>query len=303
LCLLWFLIFQSIATAQNESILREYFEGKTVTVRIDMPGSSQGVDVRPTSNIPLDFPAAADRIKRYGIGIHNGESIMITKLVLKKDHIEVQLGGGGFGTFKDTMILSSNNPTAFYEGKSNRERDLEDQLKYENRGWRRDQIRSELDRLRRDRERNNTYIAVQNNQVEQQKKQEERELRASSGSRFNIWYKDGFPQGANTPQGVISALEKYVDFQGPSQSFSSNPSYSVPLDGPLPPSNNGLGALRKGMTVAQAERILGPAAKVTQQNEGSIEIVSREYNTDDGLKVRTKFASGVLIDFSAGPNK
>ena len=34
------------AQAQDEAALRSYFEGRRVTVKIDMPGTSDGVDVR-----------------------------------------------------------------------------------------------------------------------------------------------------------------------------------------------------------------------------------------------------------------
>ena len=34
------------AFAQNESSLKSFFEGRRVTVKIDMPGTSDGVDIR-----------------------------------------------------------------------------------------------------------------------------------------------------------------------------------------------------------------------------------------------------------------
>src|SRR4029078_5736944 len=34
------------AAAQNEAVLKSFFEGKRLTLKIDMPGSSDGVDVR-----------------------------------------------------------------------------------------------------------------------------------------------------------------------------------------------------------------------------------------------------------------
>src|SRR5947209_12523195 len=43
------------ALAQNEAALKSAFEGRRVTVRIDMPGSADGVDVRVEPGRPLDL--------------------------------------------------------------------------------------------------------------------------------------------------------------------------------------------------------------------------------------------------------
>src|SRR4051812_30650264 len=87
--------------AQSEAALREYFEGRTVTLKLAMPGTEKGVDIYPGSPRPLDYPRYADRLKDYGTAIRAGESITITKIKLKSKLIEFQLGGGGYGTFGD----------------------------------------------------------------------------------------------------------------------------------------------------------------------------------------------------------
>jgi hypothetical protein len=98
LCLLsLLLLIPSVATPQNESALRQYFEGMTVVAKMDMPGTSDGVSVHPERSMPVDFRKVAQALKTYGIGLHSGESVMVTKVHLKKHHIEFQLGGGGFG--------------------------------------------------------------------------------------------------------------------------------------------------------------------------------------------------------------
>ncbi len=195
-------------------------------------------------------------------------------------------------------MSTAGTPTVLYEGKSKRERDLEDRLKYETDTFSRDRDREELDRLRRERNRDNSYAVSQNTQIIQQKKANERDMRAHSGSRFNIRYKDGSPEGAATPEGVMRALDQYVDFSGRRSSPSSEGG-GIFDDRPEPvpaSSGGGLSALRKGLTIVQVEKILGPAGKISQQNEGSIETVTREYQTNDGLNVKTKCAGGVLID-------
>src|SRR5690349_7253797 len=90
------------AAAQNEAALRAALEGRTVTVRLDMPATSQGVDVYPQDAAPLDVRELAERLKANGTALRIGQQAMITKVVVKKNsHIEFQLGGGGYGTFGD----------------------------------------------------------------------------------------------------------------------------------------------------------------------------------------------------------
>jgi hypothetical protein len=78
------------AAAQNEATLRAFFEGKRVTLKIDMPASSDGVDVSADARRALDFQRHRDRLKRYGPAIHNGESATVTHVKLTNDLIEFE---------------------------------------------------------------------------------------------------------------------------------------------------------------------------------------------------------------------
>ena len=89
------------AAAQSEAALKSYFEGQHVLVRLDMPGTSDGVNVFADGKRPLDFGAYRDDLKKYGTAIHAGQSAMVTLVKVKKDLIEFQLDGGGYGTFGD----------------------------------------------------------------------------------------------------------------------------------------------------------------------------------------------------------
>src|SRR5216117_2943424 len=91
------IVFASVApaAAQNEGALKSFFEGKRVTLRIDMPGASDGVDVQGDAKQAIDYPRYRDNLKRYGTAIHSGDSITVTLVKVKKDLIEFQLGGGG----------------------------------------------------------------------------------------------------------------------------------------------------------------------------------------------------------------
>jgi hypothetical protein len=85
----------SPAVAQSEDRLRTFFEGKTVRVKIEMPGTEDGVDVYPGTEHPIDFPKHATCLKRAGTALRRGNEVLVTKVKVKKDLIEFQLGGGG----------------------------------------------------------------------------------------------------------------------------------------------------------------------------------------------------------------
>lgn len=279
----------SAVSAQNESTLRQFFEGMTVSVKIDMPASQVGVDVHPDRSMPVDFRKLAQNLKLYGTGVHQGGSIMVTKVHVKKHHIEFQLGGGGFGTFADNMATASTTPTYYYAGKSQREKDVNNELKVTTDSDRRKELKAEQDDLRRDRNKDNAWMSAMNSQAAQQQEQNEREKRGQSGSRFNVRYDDAYPPGALTQDGIMAALAKYVAFPG----HENEPT------GATTPDTSGT-ALKKGLTVAQVEQILGPALTAAQEKEGSLDIMKRDYSMD-GQRFATKFVGGILIDYTITP--
>ncbi len=109
------LVTAAPVAAQGEEQLRDAFEGKTVVVKIDMPASSRGVNIRPQERRPMDAQEYARRIKEYGTSLKAGTPVMVTKIRVKKDLIEFQLGGGGYGTFGDdrgdVYVASSGKST------------------------------------------------------------------------------------------------------------------------------------------------------------------------------------------------
>src|SRR3954470_17340767 len=84
------------AAAQNEAALKSYFEGRRVTLRIDMPGTSDGVDVHADARRAIDFGKYKEDLKRYGTALRSGDAVTVTLVKQKNDLIEFQLGGGGF---------------------------------------------------------------------------------------------------------------------------------------------------------------------------------------------------------------
>src|SRR6267143_1838162 len=95
-------------SAQTEADLKRYFEGKHVTLMMDMPATKDGVNVYPEREQPLNYSEYANRLKQHGASVRRGEQIMVTKVKVKDKHIEFQLGGGGYGTAGDETDSSVN---------------------------------------------------------------------------------------------------------------------------------------------------------------------------------------------------
>lgn len=295
-----FAALTTVVIASTPAFAQRGLEGTTVTVKMDMPASQTGVDVYPDDRSPIDFHKVADRLKQYGVGVHNGESIMITKVVPKKDHIEVQLGGGGYGTFGDVFAAAANSaPTVPYEFKSQHEKDLEAESKYGSNYWDRRSAREDLDHEKRERNRDNAQAAMINAQSRAINQANEARARSQDGSRFNIRYRGSLPGDAASADSIREALAQVVDF-GDGGSYGRG--YDAPQRSMRPSGGSGAGgALHKGLTISQVEQTLGPASKVDSRAEGGLETMVRQYNTDDGQRVTAQFVGGVLVDYQIAP--
>jgi hypothetical protein len=286
--------------AQSEAELRQYFEGKRVTLKIAMPGTEEGVDIYPGTDRPLDYPRYADRLKDHGTAIRAGDDAMITKIRVKSKHIEFQLDGGGYGTMSDETSSSVNvAPTP----KSRRERSLDAELKREKDPVKRRELKEELDDLENDREREDARNRAEVADAVEQKKQNIRERRLQGGSRFNVRYRDLLPDEVLTPKGLEAALAQYVTFP----SLPVNAVASGQSDQPgeredlaaAPAPRSGLP--RKGMTAGEVEALLGEPVQSSERAEGALRIVTRTYRSGDGL-VTAEFVEDVLFRYSVTSN-
>jgi hypothetical protein len=292
------------AAAQDEAALRAAFEGKTVTLRIDMPATSEGVEVYPLDPAPVNFRQVADRLKENGTAIRIGQQSMVTKVVVKGDsHIEFQLGGGGYGTFGDE-VSNGSHVRQVSAGETKEEKALREVIKRTTDKKERRRLERELDALRSERERENSRAAAEAQQANLAHEAMVRSRRAESGSRFNIRYRNGIPPEGLRPDGVMRALAQYVAFPGASDAAPTASGAGVPAGAafgpagaPVGPAAGGVSALHKGQTVEEVEALLGPAATTTDGKEGSLTVTKRTYRRD-GMHVAATFVSGVLIDFS-----
>jgi hypothetical protein len=80
-------------SAQTEADLKKHFEGKSVTMRIDMP-RLKSVNVYPEREQPLNYSEYTSRIQMSGTSINRGDATTIRKLKVKDKTIEVELGDG-----------------------------------------------------------------------------------------------------------------------------------------------------------------------------------------------------------------
>ena len=271
------------AAAQSEAELKSAFEGQRVTLRLDMPGDSDGVDVHADARRAIDYDKYRDALKRYGTAIHAGDTATVTLIKVKKDLIEFQLGGGGFGTFGDDTSTSPNLP--FVE-KTSRERELEKRIKDEDDRDRRRRLERELDDLREHRERENRRIAAERERIEEQKRERVAEHRLRGGSRFNLRYGDRVPAGMR-PEDVVAALAEYVDFgrrPGPRETAPPTPSGDITM-------------VRKGLLRGEAERLFGQPASASERREGGISVTTLVFNVAD-QRLTAEFADDVLIRYT-----
>ncbi len=278
---LLFLAFAAApALAQSEDQLRSFFEGKSVRVKLEMPGSSEGVDVHPGAVQPVDFPRHAGRLKRFGTAIRRGEEVLITKIKLKGDHIEFQLGGGGYGTFGDDTSPSVSVPSA---SKTERERTLEKVVPATTDPVLKKQLKEELGRLRNSRAREDARNRAEAAQATAIQDANIRQRRLEGGSRFNIWYERSVPPYALTPESVVQALQDYADFS--------------PMRGGAADMPRSDGELRKGLTVDQVDAMLGRPESVSQRMEGTLSVSASSYRTRD-RRITAEFVEGVLVRFT-----
>ena len=288
--------FAAPASAQSEAELRDFFEGKSVIVKMDMPATQEGIDVFPDARRAIDFAQYSARLKSTGIAIRNGESVLVTKIRVKDKLIEFQLAGGGYGTFGD----DTGSVSAVTTPKSRRESDLEKLVKNETDRDRKNRLQRELDDLRNDRERDDARNRATAASAEEAKKARIATTRLHSGSRFNIRYSDGVPRGLGA-EGVMRALAEYVEFpfagdRRPSPAPGSRVSAQPVLPEPPPPAPSA-GTVRKGMTLADVDAALGKPEKSANRMEGTLRVVTNTYSRGDQV-VTAEFVEGILIKYS-----
>lgn len=277
------------ALAQNEAVLQQAFEGKTVLVKIDMPGTHQGIDIYANRDRLMDFDSYQRRLKQFGAALRNGDSVLITKVRVKDKNIEFQLGGGGYGTAGDDTDTSVNFTSA---PKSRREKDLEEELKNTTDSRTRKQIQDDLNYERRQREREDSRNRAQAEEAAEAKKERLARRRLEGGSRFNIWYEPRIPTAGVTPNQLRELLAEYLDFGG--QREPQRPPTGVQPG--LQISDDAILRLRKGMTRTDVLALFGAPQRTAEKGNSDTKILVLLYQVGE-RDVQIELMSDVLIRY------
>jgi hypothetical protein len=281
------------AWGQDVSPLETYFIGRQVLVKVDMPGSEKGIDLKFDKPSPMDWNDVSSKIRGFGVAIHKGEVARVTKFVVKKDMIEFQLNGGGFGVAGDD---TNTVVTAVVLPKSDREKDLEKQLAAEKDPHRRQDIQRDLDHERQRRDEINARNANDARMASEMKAQQVMQRRLTGGSRFNLRWKDQIPSDARNPQTVMQLLSEYVDFNaGAAPAYSPPPAAYAP---PPPSGNGGSGQVQRGMRLDQVTNMLG-RGKVMSDATSPEGLHTQEimYASGDSL-IDVTYVEGVVVRYS-----
>ena len=282
----------------DTSSLEGYFTGKMVVVKIDMPGSEKGVDLAFNKPTPLDWKDYSSRLTGFGVAIHKGEVVRITKIVLKNDHIEFHLNGGGFGAFGDD---TNTSVTPVPVEKSAYERDLEKQVATATDPKRKKDLQSDLDRERSRRERQEAENRNAAMVASQMKAQQVAEKRLRGGSRFNLRWQGSIPSDDRNPETVMRLLADYVDFDASHGGGVAPVATTLPPP-PSPPEpmagSGGVAQLKRGMRMDEVSNLLGQGRVISQSvSSDGLKTQVVEFTTPDSV-VDVTFVEGVVVRYS-----
>jgi hypothetical protein len=301
------------ARAQSgETSIESYFTGKQVSLKIDMPGSQKGVELRFDKSTPMDWKEYSNRLRDFGVSIRKGDTARVTTIVVKKDMIEFQLDGGGFGTARDDTKTTVEPKVA---EKSSYEKDLEAQIAATDDPDRKADLQRDLDRERARRAREDAANKREAKAASIEKAEQVANNRMRGGSRFNLRWKGSIPPDADTPDGVMKALAEYVQFQD-----APREAVRPPVARDLPPamgnqngaglsdaSANGAGRdqdgsptarLKRGMKISEVTSVLGAGKKLSVSGgDNGLETIVMEYLVDD-RRVEATYVDGILIRFT-----
>jgi hypothetical protein len=267
--------------AQSEDTLREYFEGRTVVVKQDLPAGKSGVDVSPDSGSPVNYADYNRRLKQLGVAIRRNESVPLTSVRVRDKSIELQLGGSSAPEGND----NSPGPSVAVE-KSPRERTLEREVEQETDPERLAKMQQELDTLRKQRQKEDARLKAALAQLSSTTDNQTRA--ASAGSRINLVFPGGVPARALNPDYVTSALKSWIDFRTPERPIAK----PQVAEQETPPSS----ALHKGMSEAELERIFGDPVKREASTEGDLRVEILTFKRD-GSTLEATIVEGVLVRF------
>jgi hypothetical protein len=285
----------SLCGQKDPNSIEGYFTGKEVVLKIDMPGTQQGVDLRYNKDVPMNWKEYSNRLKSNGVAIPKGATARVTAVVVKDDRIEFQLDGGGFGTFLDD---SNTKVTATSVEKSDYEKQLEKQIANTTDEDKKRSLQRDLDRERSRRERQDANNQAAAQVASQIKAQQVADKRMRGGSRFNLRWSGSIPADQKTPQAVMKLLADYVSFDGV-QTAAVAPTAQNPAGASTVPAT---AQLKRGMKIEEVTNLFGAGKQLSESvsNDGlKTQVV--QYASGD-RRVEVTFVEGLVVRYSISSN-
>jgi hypothetical protein len=289
--------------AQSGAAIESYFSGKEVVAKVDMPGTNKGIDLRFNKPSPMDWKEYSSRLKQFGPAIRKGDVVRVTTIVVKKDMIEFQLDGGGFGTFRDDTSTTVAPKTV---EKSDYEKSLEKQLSEATDDDQKRSLQRDLDRERARRERQQAANDRNAQIASQMKAQQVSDNRMHGGSRFNLRWDKSIPADQLTPEAVMKLLADYIDFSDwrSGSSAAVNPAAPTPVPVPAesapPPETSGspTANLKRGMKQSEVTDLLGQGKKLSESTSSEgLKTEIFEYLVED-RRAEVTYVDGIVVRFA-----
>jgi hypothetical protein len=299
--LLFAVVFSLSALAAESTSIESFFTGKEVVLKINMPGSQKGVDLRFNKPAPMDWKEYGSRVKQFGTAIPKGATSRVTSVVVKKDMIEFQLDGGGFGTFGDDTQTKVDSKVV---EKTDYEKSLEDQISKTDDPDRKAQLQRDLDREQAKRQKQQAANDRTAQVASQMKAQKVADNRAGGGSRFNLRWSGSIPPDQLNPDAIMKLLAEYVDFspiQGANAAPAAKADEAKQLDSAAAGGGDGgspTSQLKRGMKIDEVNTLLGPGKQMSESvGDGGLKTQVYEYLTSD-RKVDVTYVDGLVIRYT-----
>jgi len=270
--------------AQSEADLREYFEGRTVVVKQDLPAGKSAIEIYPDSASPSNYADYARRIKQLGVAFRRNQSVPLTSLKVNDRSIELQLGSTVAAGADDGSPAAS-----VAVEKSSRERSLERDAERETDPERQAQMQLELEALRKQRQREDARLKAALAQLSNGS--DDRQRTANAVARIDLVFNGGVPARALNPDYVKSALKNWLDFSAAERPAPPPPPPIISSDDNASPYG-----LRKGMTEAELVRLFGEPAKRESSTQGDLHVDVLTFKRD-GTTLEATEVEGVVVRF------
>jgi hypothetical protein len=269
--------------ADEDALVRAYV-GRPVQILMDLPATTQGLDYYPRRPDPMDARERQARLSSNGVGVPANGVVVVTKIKVKKDHVEFHLGAGG-------RSQMPSRPST-YVPESKLEGELEKQLKEATTEQEKKRLRAELaeERDRRDRERRRREARAERSYQEALSQHTPEEWALLAGSRVNVRFDGRVPADVLTPQGFARALGAVADFNPTPDAIAAGGQGDEDVE-----AGAGLPA-HKGESREDLDARLGPPDDCSASRQGGVQVQTCTYDLDEAT-LEASFAGGLLVRF------